>query len=110
MFEQVEDGSTLAMYRDQGPHILKIQVLDEEYNESLEIVSYNVTFQTSSGMLPNQWPKKEGDSRIELEPTTTVQKPLSDLISLWSIDGFRTAEPYIPPAKQLCLATPQHDS
>ena len=50
MSEHVEDGSALAMYRDLGSHTLKIQVLKEEYGESSEIVSYDVTFQTSSGM------------------------------------------------------------
>jgi hypothetical protein len=52
--ERVEDGSALAMYRDRGPHTLKIQVLNEEYGESSEIVSYDVTFQTSSGMQVKQ--------------------------------------------------------
>jgi hypothetical protein len=54
MVEQVEDGSALAMYSDRGPHTLKIQVLNEEYGEILEIVSYDVTFQTSSGMQVEQ--------------------------------------------------------
>jgi hypothetical protein len=52
--ERVEDGSALAMYRDRGPHILKIQLLNEEYSESSEMVSYDVTFQTSSGMQVKQ--------------------------------------------------------
>lgn len=49
-----DDGTALAMYRNRGPHTLKIQVLYEKYGETWEIVSYDVTFQTSSDMKEKQ--------------------------------------------------------
>lgn len=62
MVETVEDGSALAVYRNQEPNIIKVRMCIKDDDLTRILLAYDIIFQFSSGMCASVQRKSGKDS------------------------------------------------